>query len=73
MCNPSNPDLKIVNTTEARICGISKTVKPPLASAATRPKTISSPLTQLANSTGSGSNTGATTNVPIVIKPHVPI
>jgi hypothetical protein len=24
MCNPSNPDLKVVNTTEARICGISK-------------------------------------------------
>jgi hypothetical protein len=69
MCNPSNPDLKIVNTTEARICGIAKTVKPPLASAAT-PKTISSPLTRLPNSTGSGSsNTGVTTNVPIVLKP----
>jgi hypothetical protein len=70
MCNPSNPDLKIVNTTEARICGIAKTVKPPLASAAT-PKTISSPpLTRLPNSIGSGSsNTGVTTNVPIVLKP----
>ena len=69
MCNPSNPDLKVVNTTEARICGISKTVKPPLALAAT-PKTIASPLTQLPNSTESGSsNTGATTNVSIVLKP----
>ncbi len=70
MCNPSNPDLKVVNTTEARICGISKTIKPPLASAATTPKTISSPLTELPNSTESGSsNTGATTNVSIVLKP----
>jgi hypothetical protein len=68
MCNPSNPNLKVVNTTEARICGISKTVKPPLASAAT-PKTTSSLLTQLPNSSGSGSNTGVTTNVPIVLKP----
>ncbi|HYY50411.1 MAG TPA: hypothetical protein VE643_06030 [Nitrososphaeraceae archaeon] len=33
MCDPSNPDLKVVNTTEARICGIAKTVKPGLASA----------------------------------------
>src|ERR1044071_4843622 len=32
MCDPSNPDLKVVNTTEARICGIAKTVKPGLAS-----------------------------------------
>jgi hypothetical protein len=35
ICDPSNPGLKVVNTTEARICGIPKTVKPPLASAAT--------------------------------------
>jgi hypothetical protein len=33
MCDPSNPDLKVVNTTEARICGIAKTEKPGLASA----------------------------------------
>ncbi|MFL6384780.1 MAG: hypothetical protein ACJ712_07400, partial [Nitrososphaeraceae archaeon] len=33
MCDPSNPSLKVVNTTEARICGIPKTVKPPIASA----------------------------------------
>ncbi|MFL6347967.1 MAG: hypothetical protein ACJ72X_06710, partial [Nitrososphaeraceae archaeon] len=32
MCDPSNPSLKVVNTTEARICGIAKTVKPPLVS-----------------------------------------
>jgi trimeric autotransporter adhesin len=30
MCDPSNPDLKVVNTTEAHICGIAKTVKPGL-------------------------------------------
>jgi hypothetical protein len=33
ICDPSNPDLKVVNTTEARICGIPKTVKPSLPSA----------------------------------------
>src|SRR5919199_2989866 len=27
LCNPSNPGLKVVNTTEARICNIPKTVK----------------------------------------------
>ncbi|MFL6433390.1 MAG: hypothetical protein ACJ71O_06640 [Nitrososphaeraceae archaeon] len=29
MCDPSNPSLKVVNTTESTICGIPKTVKPP--------------------------------------------
>ena len=28
MCDPSNPGLKVVNTTESTICGIPKTVKP---------------------------------------------
>jgi hypothetical protein len=41
MCNPSNPSLKVVNTTESKICGISKTVKPPLlSSSATPPQQI---------------------------------
>src|SRR5919197_2086666 len=41
MCNPSNPSLKVVNTTESRICGITKTVKPPLlSSSATLPQQI---------------------------------
>ena len=31
MCNPSNPSLKVVNTTEARICGIPKTVQPSIS------------------------------------------
>src|SRR5919197_495425 len=31
MYDPSNPSLKVVNTTEARICGIPKTVKPSLS------------------------------------------
>jgi hypothetical protein len=35
MCDPSNPSLKVVNTTESNICGIPKTVKPPSLSAAT--------------------------------------
>jgi hypothetical protein len=74
MCDPSNPDLKIINTTESRICGIAKTVKPPLLSAAATPTltTISSPLAQLPNSTMiNNNNTGITTatNVPIVTKP----
>jgi hypothetical protein len=38
MCDPSSPNLKVVNTTEARICGIAKTVKPPTL-AATPPTT----------------------------------
>jgi hypothetical protein len=28
MCDPNNPSLKVVNTTESRICGIPKTVQP---------------------------------------------
>jgi trimeric autotransporter adhesin len=46
MCDPSNPSLKVVNTTESHICGIPKTVKPPL-SLATPPTaaTLSSPST----------------------------
>jgi hypothetical protein len=29
ICNPNNPKLKFVNTTESRICGIPKTIKSP--------------------------------------------
>ena len=45
ICDPSNPDLKVINTTESRICGIAKTVKPPLASSVVTPPTsaVSSP------------------------------
>src|ERR671930_1943853 len=50
MCNPGNPSLRVVNTTESKICGIPKTVKPPLlSSSATPPPTsavLSSPLPQ---------------------------
>lgn len=28
MCDPNSPSLKVVNTTESRICGIPKTVQP---------------------------------------------
>jgi hypothetical protein len=45
MCDPSNPDLKVVNTTEARMCGIPKTVKPDLPSATPQ----SSPIASLSN------------------------
>ena len=43
MCDPSNPSLKVVNTTESNVCGIPKTVKPSLAS--TPPKTAISSST----------------------------
>jgi hypothetical protein len=85
MCNPSNPSLKVVNTTEARICGIPKTVEPALASSlAPPPKTTSSsspsvaPLahsfknTGISNNTSSGMITTTTTttaNVTIVLRP----
>jgi hypothetical protein len=45
MCAPGSPSLKIVNTTEARICGIPKTVKSSTTAAAipsTSPTAISS-------------------------------
>src|SRR5919202_2197118 len=41
MCDPTNPSLKVVNTTEARICGIPKTVKPSLLSSAATPLSTS--------------------------------
>ncbi|MFL6471358.1 MAG: hypothetical protein ACJ71H_10960, partial [Nitrososphaeraceae archaeon] len=45
MCDPSNPGLKVVNTTEARICGIPKTIKNTTATAPMSPPTtaVSSP------------------------------
>lgn len=45
MCDPSNPSLKVVNTTESNVCGIPKTVKPSLAS--------TPPTTALSSSTSS--------------------
>ena len=80
MCNPSNPSLKAVNTTEARICGIPKTVGPALASSVAQPpKTTTSPsaapLAQSSKNTGSSNNTSSgiitttTTNVHIVLRP----
>ena len=83
MCNPSNPSLKVVNTTEARICGIPKTVEPALASSlAPPPKTMTSsspsvaPLAHSFKNTGSSNNTSSgmittttTTNVPTVLRP----
>jgi hypothetical protein len=64
MCDPSNPDLRVINTTESRICGIAKTVKPPLVSSAVTPITSgvsssSSPSTQQTTTTKS---TTAATN-----------
>jgi hypothetical protein len=42
MCDPSNPSLKVVNTTESRICGIPKTIKPSLLSQSTTATTPTS-------------------------------
>src|ERR1051325_1924026 len=50
MCNPSNPSLKVVNTTEARICNIPRTVKVPTTTA-TPVSTTSSRSTSPAEST----------------------
>ena len=52
MCDPSNPDLKVVNTTESRICGIPKTVKPSLLS----PSPTATPRSSAAASSSSPSS-----------------
>jgi hypothetical protein len=46
MCDPSNPSLKVVNTTESTICSIPKTVKPPSLSTAIPPTSVVSSTTQ---------------------------
>jgi hypothetical protein len=54
MCDPSNPSLKVVNTTESNVCGIPKTVKPSLAS--TPPTSaVSSPTASTINPTSTTS------------------
>lgn len=45
MCDPSNPSLKVVNTTEAHICGVPKTVKPSLSSSTPPTPAVSSTTT----------------------------
>jgi hypothetical protein len=45
MCDPSNPSLKVVNTTEAHICGIPKTLKPSLSSSTPPTPAVSSTTT----------------------------
>ena len=55
LCDPSNSDLKVVNTTEARICGIPKTVKQSLLAApeiSTATSPSSSPPAQQTATTG---------------------
>jgi hypothetical protein len=51
MCTPGSPSLKVVNTTEARICGIPKTVKSNTTTAAVIPSpsttAVSSPATSV--------------------------
>jgi hypothetical protein len=52
MCDPGNPGLKVVNTTEARICGIPKSVKNATTTAAT-PTASAVPTSSLANNVAS--------------------
>src|SRR6187200_2073354 len=59
MCDPSNPSLKVVNTTESTICGIPKTVKPPSLSAAMPPPT--SAVVSSSSSSSSPQQTTTTT------------
>jgi hypothetical protein len=84
MCDPSNPGLKVVNTTESQLCGIAKTVKPPSFSATPPTSAVSSsstPSTQISpsqttksaattnNNTFSRSNDVATTATAITATP----
>jgi hypothetical protein len=50
MCDPSSPSLKVVNTTEARICNIPKTVKDPTTTAASTTPTESTATTPASSS-----------------------
>jgi trimeric autotransporter adhesin len=50
ICNPSNPSLKAVNTTESLICGIPKTIKSPALSSSA-PSTSSSAAVSSISST----------------------
>jgi hypothetical protein len=47
MCDPDNPKLKFVNTTESNVCGLPKSIKasevlPPPATTTSLPRSISS-------------------------------
>ena len=49
ICNPNNPKLNFVNTTESRICGIPKTVISNMSNTTTSPEapSVSPPLPAL--------------------------
>jgi hypothetical protein len=59
MCDPGNPGLKVVNTTESRICGIPKTIKPSLLSSSATP-----PTSAAVSSSASPSQQQTTTTKP---------
>src|ERR1051325_5552977 len=63
MCDPSNPGLKVVNTTEAHVCGIPKTVKPSLSTTPTSAVSSSTTTQQTTKPT-------ANENVPAIPKQH---
>ena len=58
MCDPNNPSLRVVNTTESHICGIPKTVKPPVLAAIP-------PSTSAATSSSSTSAETRATTAPV--------
>ncbi len=60
MCEPSNPGLKVVNTTESKICGIPKTIKPSLLSSAA----ATPPTSPAVSSSASPSQQQTTTTEP---------
>ena len=64
MCDPSNPGLKVVNTTEAHICGIPKTVKPSLSSSTAPTPAVSSTTTATQQTTKPSLNPIEVINLP---------
>src|ERR1051325_9449366 len=65
MCDPSNPGLKVVNTTESTICGIPKTVKPALPATPNTTTSISRTTTPKPTSISSISDPSKQQHQPI--------
>jgi hypothetical protein len=78
MCDPSNPTLKVVNTTESRICNIPKTVKNVTTAAAASPTTTAANSVAAITNNDNGisqsnSATTATTMNPISKSSNKPL
>jgi hypothetical protein len=78
MCDPSNPSLKVVNTTESRICGIPKTVKnttttttailPPTSAVSSSIMQTTKPTTTVTSASSPKQKQIATTNSNAVLR-----